>query len=91
MGRSAKFHKKPPKKATNGSTSTTTVSHTPSKPAASVSTPQEQRKRVGLKAKAGKRRKDAEGPVLGGADYIGVMFGGRRKAIVETAKLPQDE
>ncbi|KAH9830805.1 uncharacterized protein C8Q71DRAFT_862252 [Rhodofomes roseus] len=90
MGRSAKFHKKPPKKPTSGGTATT-ISHPPPKSAASALTPQEQKKRVGLKAKAGKRRKDAEGPVLGGADYVDLMLGGRRKAMVEATRLPQED
>ncbi|KZT67149.1 hypothetical protein DAEQUDRAFT_767382 [Daedalea quercina L-15889] len=88
MGRSAKFHKKPPKKTSSGGTSTATVSHTTPRPTASAPTPQEQKKRVGLKAKAVKRRKHAEGPVLGGADYVDLMLGGRRKAMVEASKLP---
>ena len=72
----------------------TTVSATPassSKPAASNPTPNEQKKRVSLKAKAGKRRKDAEGPVLGGADYVELMLGGRKRAMMEAAKLPRDD
>lgn len=80
------------KKATSTSMTTSAVARTPSsKPAASTATPQEQKKRVGLKAKAGKRRKDAEGPVLGGADYVELMFGGRKKAMAEAAKLPRDD
>ncbi|EPT02645.1 hypothetical protein FOMPIDRAFT_1118052 [Fomitopsis schrenkii] len=89
MGRSAKYHKKP---ATSTSTATSARAHTPtSKPAASTPTPQEQKKRVGLKVKAGKRRKDAEGPILGGADYVELMFGGRKRAMAEAAKLPRDD
>ncbi|CCM03333.1 uncharacterized protein FIBRA_05462 [Fibroporia radiculosa] len=58
----------------------------------STSAAQEQKKRAGLKAKVGKRRKDdAEGPVLGGADYVDLMLGGRRKAMEEATKLPRDD
>lgn len=32
-----------------------------------------------------------EGPVLGGADYVTLMMGGRRKAREEAIKLPEDE
>ena len=44
------------------------------------------------KAKATARRREGErdGPVLGGADYVELMLGGRRKAAAEAAKLPQD-
>lgn len=38
-------------------------------------------------AKGGK----SEGPVLGGADYVTLMLGGRRKAQEEAAKLPREE
>ncbi|EPQ51038.1 hypothetical protein GLOTRDRAFT_49381 [Gloeophyllum trabeum ATCC 11539] len=48
------------------------------------------RKKANLKDKAGKR-KSSDGPVLGGADYVDLMMGGRRKAKVEAAKLPKDD
>ena len=81
-----------PKKTASNSTAGSTATHAPSaKPAASTPTPQEQKKRVSLKAKASKRRKDAEGPVLGGADYVELMLGGRKKAMAEAAKLPRDD
>ena len=43
------------------------------------------------KAAAYKRKPGAEGPVLGGADYVGAMFGGRKKAREEAEKMPLDE
>ena len=60
----------------------------------SSSAPAEQKKKAGLKAKAkasAKRRDGAEGHVLGGADYVELLMGSRRKAREEAAKLPQDE
>lgn len=39
------------------------------------------------RAKAAPPRTDKSGPVLGGADYVSVMMGGRRKAKEEIAKL----
>ena len=42
------------------------------------------------KAKASKGKREGDGPVLGGADYVELMLGGRRKAAAEAAKLPQD-
>ena len=69
----------------------------PKPKSASTATPKEQKKRAGLKDKAkvsasARRREGGErdGPVLGGADYVELMFGGRRKAAAEAAKLPQD-
>ncbi len=57
-------------------------------------TPKEQRKRAGLKDKArasgARRREGDDGPVLGGADYVELMLGSRRKAAAEAAKLPMD-
>jgi hypothetical protein len=43
------------------------------------------KKKSGLKAKG---RGKGEGPVLGGADYVELMMGGRRKARQEAEKLP---
>ena len=53
------------------------------------------KKKAGLKEKAaaatGKRKPGTEGRVLGGADYVDVMMGGRRKAKSEVLRLPMDE
>ncbi|KAL4245552.1 hypothetical protein ABKN59_010340 [Abortiporus biennis] len=85
MGRSAKFHKR------SKSITIAKSSHQPnSKVASAAPAPQEQRKKAGLKAKATKR-KDGEGHVLGGADYVELMMGGRRKAKEEATKLPPKE
>ncbi|KAH9851634.1 hypothetical protein C2E23DRAFT_732666 [Lenzites betulinus] len=94
MGRSAKFHKRQQtKKTTSGGPSASTTP-APSKAAASAPTPAEQKKRAGLKEKAKAsthRRSGDAGPVLGGADYVALMLGGRRRARAEAAKLPVDE
>ncbi|KAI0755366.1 hypothetical protein C8Q80DRAFT_1266833 [Daedaleopsis nitida] len=93
MGRSAKFLKRQNKKTTSTTrpVSQHTAVPTPKK-AIATSTIQEQKKRAGLKekAKASKHRRDGDGPVLGGADYVELMLGSRRKAAVEATKLPKD-
>ena len=43
-----------------------------------------------MKAKASKHKREGDGPVLGGADYVELMFGSRRRAAEEAAKLPKD-
>jgi len=87
MGRSAKFHKRTKKT----SAPTTPTGHPATKPSSAAPSAQEQKKRAGLKAKIVKHRKEGDGPVLGGADYVDLMFGGRRKAMEEAAKLPRDD
>ena len=54
------------------------------------SAPAEQKKKASLKAKAYQRKEGSQGHVLGGADYVDLMFGSRRKAREEAAKLPKD-
>jgi len=51
------------------------------------------KKKAGLKGKAqsAKRKQGVEGHVLGDADYVDLMMGGRRKARKEASKLPEDE
>ncbi|KAI0915698.1 hypothetical protein AcV5_003548 [Taiwanofungus camphoratus] len=91
MGRSAKLHKRTSQQKKTTSVALPDVLHPPLKLSTAVPTPHEQKKRAGLKAKAGKRRNnDAGGPLLGGADYVDLMLGGRRKANGEAAKLPRD-
>ncbi|KDQ62669.1 hypothetical protein JAAARDRAFT_467694 [Jaapia argillacea MUCL 33604] len=87
MGRSAKFHKRVDRKKTQ---STPTLSKT------GASTQVEQhtavvssKKKAGLKGKA-EKRKGGEGHVLGGADYVSLMMGGRRKVKEEAAKLTKE-
>ncbi|KAF7795360.1 hypothetical protein EIP86_006517 [Pleurotus ostreatoroseus] len=83
MGRNAKFLKKVKKTTSSGSQNN-------NKPVAAPA-PAEQKKKAGLKAKAYKRKPGSEGHVLGGADYVDLMMGGRRKAKGEAAKLPKDD
>ncbi|KAI0755349.1 hypothetical protein C8Q80DRAFT_1095598 [Daedaleopsis nitida] len=93
MGRSAKFLKRQNKKTTSTARSVSQPTVTPTaKQTIATTTIQEQKKRAGLKekAKASKHRRDGDGPVLGGADYVELMLGSRRKAAVEAAKLPTD-
>lgn len=52
--------------------------------------PQEQKKKANLKSKATKR-KEGDGPILGGADYVSLMMGSRKKARQEAAKLPKED
>ncbi|KAI8978870.1 hypothetical protein BD414DRAFT_421486 [Trametes punicea] len=91
MGRSAKLHKRQHKK-TASTAGSTAVSQAVPKPKAVVAapTPKEQKKHAGLKAKASKHKREGDGPVLGGADYVELMLGSRRKAKEEAAKLPKD-
>ncbi|KAI0366662.1 hypothetical protein BV20DRAFT_1055491 [Pilatotrama ljubarskyi] len=86
MGRSAKLHKP------TSSAGSTAVSQPAPKPkaVAAAPTPKEQKKRAGLKAKAKTHKREGDGPVLGGADYVELMLGSRRKAKEEAAKLPKD-
>ncbi|CAL1712481.1 unnamed protein product [Somion occarium] len=83
MGRSAKVAKKYKKSTLLAGTQ----QH--NKPSASAA-PQEQKKRTNLKSKATKR-KEGDGHVLGGADYVELLTGSRRKAREEAAKLPKDD
>ncbi|KZT27369.1 hypothetical protein NEOLEDRAFT_1176793 [Neolentinus lepideus HHB14362 ss-1] len=83
MGRSAKLHKRVDKKRARQAKSTTSKPD-PAAVAASSS------RKANLKGKTGKRNNN-EGHVLGGADYVDLMMGGRRRARAEAAKLPQDE
>ncbi|KAJ4482310.1 hypothetical protein J3R30DRAFT_2155294 [Lentinula aciculospora] len=98
MGRSAKLHKRVPKKIK--STSNDSAQH-------STQTEQQlqlqvSKKKATLKEKtkqatkgtsnSGLRRKDSEGEhVLGGADYVSLLMGGRKKAREEGAKLPRGD
>ncbi|PSR71988.1 hypothetical protein PHLCEN_2v12198 [Hermanssonia centrifuga] len=85
MGKSAKFLKKPKKSSIQSS-------GTGRKPTAlPKQAPVEQKKKAGLKSKVHIRKPGSEGHVLGGADYVGLLMGGRKKAREEAAKLPQDQ
>ncbi|RPD77368.1 hypothetical protein L226DRAFT_458488, partial [Lentinus tigrinus ALCF2SS1-7] len=78
-------------KTTSSAGSSTAPQQAP-KPKAVPTAPviKEQKKRAGLKAKASKHKREGDGPVLGGADYVELMFGSRRRAAEEAAKLPKD-
>ncbi|KAG6891508.1 hypothetical protein C0992_005041 [Termitomyces sp. T32_za158] len=84
MGKSAKLHKRMKKvKSSGGYTAN---------PAPSASTPQAQvqaaRKKANLKGKTTKSNSGSSGKgLLGGADYVDLMMGGRRKAKLEAQKL----
>lgn len=77
------------KKTTSSAGSTTTLAAPAPKPQAAA--PKEQKKQAGLKAKAAAtaQKREGDGPVLGGADYVELMFGSRRSARAEAAKLPK--
>ncbi|KZT04660.1 uncharacterized protein LAESUDRAFT_657674 [Laetiporus sulphureus 93-53] len=89
MGRSAKLHKRSQKKSSTGSASGPRAPST--KQAAIAVSVQGQKKRSVAKVKVFKNRgRDAEGPVLGGADYVDLMLGSRRKAREEAGKLREE-
>lgn len=84
MGKSAKLHKRVKKIASSSSggtapTSTSAQGHA-----------QTAKKRATLKEKGKRPNQRQDGPVLGGADYVSLMMGGRRKATEEARKLPQN-
>ncbi|KAH7325218.1 hypothetical protein B0J17DRAFT_237405 [Rhizoctonia solani] len=91
MGKSAKLHKRPRKNKVTSSS----ASHAKSQSNQVAPPPQPQL----TKAKADKARKlkskpsmsNEEGHVLGGADYVTLMMGGRAKAREEALKLPVDD
>ncbi|KAF9046553.1 hypothetical protein BJ165DRAFT_1527637 [Panaeolus papilionaceus] len=85
MGKSAKLHKRVPKKTKTGSSSGNNPTGTSS--AAQV---QAAKKRANLKAKSSSS-KGENGELLGGADYVTLMMGGRRKAREEAKKLPKSD
>jgi len=87
MGKSAKLHKRVSKKLKSNISTTTT-------PIASSSRTQVDlaKKRSSLKEKVKKDKTSASsrGGVLGDADYVSLMMGGRKKAREEAKKLPRD-
>ncbi|VDC02378.1 unnamed protein product [Peniophora sp. CBMAI 1063] len=97
MGRAAKLCKRTKKapSTTSGASKNSTSAAPTSKPKtkATESAVELARKQAGLKAKAAayKRKPGAEGPVLGGADYVSAMFGGRRRVREEAEKMPLDD
>ncbi|KAF8630908.1 hypothetical protein AX17_005266 [Amanita inopinata Kibby_2008] len=98
MGKSAKLHKRIPKKLKSTSSSSTTTTNNNNSASSSQSKVQTAKKRTDLKAKTSKSKNNAsqpgqhrEGGVLGGADYVTLLMGGRRKARKEAEKLPRDD
>jgi hypothetical protein len=91
MGKSAKVHKRVGKKLK----SKPTTAVTPNASSSSIQ-PQVQaaQKRASLKGKTAKGKgsgiSKSKG-VLGGADYVTLLLGGRRKADREAEKLPRDD
>ncbi|KIK01878.1 hypothetical protein K443DRAFT_97802 [Laccaria amethystina LaAM-08-1] len=81
MGKSAKLHKRVKKTASSsiGGTAPSAQGHA-----------QTAKKRATLKEKGKRPSQRQDGPVLGGADYVSLMMGGRRKASEEARKLPQN-
>ncbi|KAJ7643951.1 hypothetical protein FB45DRAFT_896503 [Roridomyces roridus] len=88
MGKSAKLHKRPKnlKKASTSNTAAAVVSSGGAQAQA-----QNSRKKAGLKQKATPKGSESQGHVLGGADYVSLMMGGRKRAKAEAAKLPQEQ
>jgi len=89
MGKSAKLHKRVKK--------TKSSANQPAGGSSVQQNAQVAKKKVALKDKAAKPKakqrqqpagKKRDGPILGGADYVALMMGGRRKAKQEAAKLP---
>ncbi|KAJ7069565.1 hypothetical protein C8F01DRAFT_1245764 [Mycena amicta] len=82
MGKSAKLHKRS-KKTSSSTASTIAASNGPQAQA------QAAKKKAGLKQKAAPKTSTA-GHVLGGADYVDLMMGSRKRARAEAAKLPRE-
>ncbi|KAI0061625.1 hypothetical protein BV25DRAFT_1991984 [Artomyces pyxidatus] len=85
MGRSAKLHKRAVVRAVKK------TSAPGAREAEVVSATSAAKKKAVLKDKTAKRKPGAAGPVLGGADYVDIMMGGRRKAREAAEKLPREE
>jgi len=87
MGKSAKFLKRVKKPKTKPSTAVT-----PNASSSSTTQPQVQaaKKRENLKKKTALKASPKSKGVLGGADYVTLLMGGRRKVEIEAKKLPQD-
>ncbi|KAF7314555.1 hypothetical protein MKEN_00928800 [Mycena kentingensis (nom. inval.)] len=83
MGKSAKLHKRTKKTASSASKPL---------PAVVAAPPQAQAQAAKKKASHKQKRKNTgtSGPILGGADYLTIMSGSRRRAREEAAKLPPD-
>ncbi|KAG1884990.1 hypothetical protein F4604DRAFT_145033 [Suillus subluteus] len=97
MGRNAKLHKRIKKKTAASSVSypssgSLSVANT-STPHVASSHVQAARKRADLKSKSKSKPSSSKATrehVLGGADYVTLLMGGRKKAAEEALKLPKD-
>ncbi|CAE6432618.1 unnamed protein product [Rhizoctonia solani] len=91
MGKSAKLHKRPRKDKVTGSS--TSHAKSQSNPVAPPPKPQPAKVKADksrrLKSKPSTNGRD--GRVLGGADYVTLMMGGRAKAREEALKLPVED
>ncbi|KAF7422685.1 hypothetical protein PC9H_010841 [Pleurotus ostreatus] len=89
MGRSAKVHKRVTKKTKGGASNKAVPAQ-----GAHVHL-QTSKKKATLKDRKVNKAKSGNGGgasgVLGGADYVTLLMGGRRKAMEEAQKLPQSE
>ncbi|KAK0201671.1 hypothetical protein DFS33DRAFT_1349127 [Desarmillaria ectypa] len=85
MGRSAKVTKRVPKKLKSSALVTGSSANNTSQ----AQRVQNAKKRAGLKNKAANKGGSNES-LLGGADYVSLMMGGRKKARQEAQKLPKD-
>jgi hypothetical protein len=74
-------------KKNKSSSSVSTLTSTSAQQAA-IAQVQQAKKKAGLKSRAGQEKQNVDGPILGGADYVDLMMGSRRKARVEAEKLP---
>jgi len=83
MGKTAKVHKRLNKRKLAGGSSTLLVS---SRAQTSQTQVQAAKKKAGLKNKS-KPNNSPEDGLLGGADYVSILMGGRRKAKSEAQKL----
>ncbi len=83
------IHPSQRKTASGASTALTTP---PSKQPAPVAVGSAAKKKAGTRKGRTKRpRPSGAGPVLGGADYVDIMFGSRRREQEEAQKLPRDD
>ncbi|KAH9042084.1 hypothetical protein EDB85DRAFT_2139448 [Lactarius pseudohatsudake] len=92
MGKSAKIHKRTRKTASGASTALTTPL---SKQPAPVAVASAAKKKASTRKGKAKRPRPSgaggSGPVLGGADYVDIMFGSRRREREEAQKLPRGD
>ncbi|KAF4617593.1 hypothetical protein D9613_005952 [Agrocybe pediades] len=89
MGKSAKLHKRVPKKV-KSSTSSSANQNTSAAASSSRNQVEQAKKKSNLKAKS-KGSSTSEKGVLGGADYLAILHGSRKRAMEEAKKLPRDD